>query len=119
MKVKKYFKAVCMALVFCFLVSYTMLVANVQAAEARTIIKYARAGVSEKGLFQVYVSMSVQDSVEQIIGYHIDDIIPAYNTITDVEIISQGLDKNNTRVYVHLSFLFNGSRCVDSVYIDM
>ncbi|MCM1467619.1 MAG: hypothetical protein NC086_05675 [Alistipes sp.] len=118
MKMKKYFKAVCMALVFCFLLSYTMPIINVEAAQTRTILRYARNAKSENGLLWVYVSLSVQDSAGEIIGYHIDDIVK-FNGVTDVEILEQGLDKNNTRVYVHFRYYFYGNLRVDSAYIDM
>lgn len=118
MKMKKNFKAVCMALVFCFLVSYAMPVVNVEAAQARTILKYPKSALSENGLVRVYVSMSVQDSAGEIIGYQIDTIA-TFSGVTDVEVFDQGLDKNNTRVYVHMKYYFNGNLRVDSAYIDM
>ena len=118
MKMKKYFKAVCMALVFCFLVSYTMPVRNVQAAQTRTILKYSKTATSEGGMFQVTVSLSVQDSVEQIIGYQIVDITP-FSGVGSYEIADQGLDMNNTRVYVHIRYYFGAMLHMDTVYIDM
>lgn len=117
MKMKKYFKAVCMALVFCFLVSYAMPVANVQA-QTRSILKYPKTAMSVDGMFQVTVSLSVQDSVEQIIGYEIIDITP-FSGVTSYEIIERGLENNNTRVYIHIQYYFHGTVQMDSVYIDM
>lgn len=118
MKMKKYFKAVGLALVFCFLVSYTMPVVNVEAAQARTILKYAKSSLSENGLVRVYVSMSVQDSAGEIIGYQID-AIAKFSGVTDLEVLTHGLDRDNTRVYVHLSYYYYGNHCVDTAYIDM
>lgn len=118
MKMKKYFKAVCMALVFCFLVSYAMPVTNVEAAQARTILRYPKVVTSDSGLLQVHVSLSVQDSVEEIIGYQITSVYLTNSNVTDVEILDDGLDMNNTRVYIHFRYLLYGKVRVETVYVE-
>lgn len=118
MKMKKYVKAVCMALVCCFLVSYAMPAVKVQAVEARSILTYSKTATSDNGRFQVTVNLSVQDSVGQIIGYQIAQITPS-PSVTRYEIHEQGLADNNTCVYIAIEYYMGGSAYIDNVYIDM
>lgn len=118
MKMKKYVKAVCMALVCCFLVSYAMPAVKVQAVEARSILTYQKTATSEDGRFQVRVNLSVQDSVGQIIGYQIAQITPS-SSVTSYSVAEQKLQNNNTTLCIVISYYENGAAYVDVVYISV
>ncbi len=118
MKMKKYAKAVCMALVCCFLVSYAMPAVRVQAVEARSILTYYKTAASSGGMFQVTVRLSVQDSVEQIIGYQITQITPS-PYVSSYTIAEQTLLNNNTTLYILIAYYDNGVAREDEVYINI
>lgn len=118
MKMKKYVKAVCMALVCCFLVSYAMPAVKVQAVEARSILNYSKTATSNYGKFEVRVNLSVQDSVEQIIGYQIAQITPS-PSVTSYSVAEQGLWNNNTAIYITIAYYENGAAKEDIVFIYM
>lgn len=118
MKMKKYVKAVCMALVCCFLVSYAMPAVKVQAVEARSILTYSKTATSNNGRFQVTVNLSVQDSVEQIIGYRITQITPS-PYVSSYTIAEQTLLNNNTTLYLLFTYYENGAAREDEVYINI
>ncbi len=118
MKMKKYVKAVCMALVCCFLVSYAMPAVKVQAVEARSILTYYKTVASENGMFQVRVRLSVQDSVEQIIGYQIEQITTS-PYVSSYTITEQKLLNNNTTLYLLFTYYDNGAAREDRVYINI
>lgn len=117
MKMKKYAKAVCMALVCCFLVSYAMPAVKVQAVEARSILTYYKTAASSGGMFQVTAKLSVQDSVEQIIGYQIERITPA-SPVTSYVVTEQTLQNNNTVLYILITYYEkDGEAKQDNVFI--
>lgn len=118
MKMKKYVKAVCMALVCCFLVSYAMPAVKVSAVEARSILNYSKTATSDDGKFQVRVRLSVQDSVGQIIGYQVEEIKPL-SAVSSYEIYRQGLENNNTSVYISIKYYVGGTMYIDNVSFDI
>lgn len=117
MKMKKYVKAVCMVVVFSFLVLYAVPAANVQAAQEREIIKLYRTGTSPSGIISIAAELVVNNGVE-IIYYDFLNIIKLPG-VTEFEIIEEGRDKNNTEVYVFCRFYYYGNLYVETVRIEL
>lgn len=114
---KRFFKFIAIFVMMAVLVG-TVNSTVVEAAQARTILRYESSNYSPSGRVRAFVALVVQDSNGTIIDYAVE-LLVGTTGVSDIEVLASGITGNSTMVYVHVQYAYGGKTKSEMIYIYM
>lgn len=114
---KRFFKFVAVFVMMAVLL-VTVNSTIVEAAQARTLLRYESSGYSPSGRVRAFAALVVQDSNSTIIDYSVE-LVVGTTGVSGIEVLASGITGNSTMVYVHVQYAYGGTTKSEMIYIYM
>lgn len=118
MKMKKFFKMICIAMVMVMGISTAKINVYANGISTWTILRYESTGMSDSGRIKVFANLTVQDSSNTIIDYTITKCVGIL-AVRDINIVDSCITSNGTQVFVAVDYYYGTNHCYECVYIDI